>query len=62
LIGHGLVIVLALCAAVFMAIGIVVRQRATMDVPAEDGVSAAMFTTLPCSATPSRRSRWSRAH
>ncbi|MCW2587727.1 MAG: hypothetical protein JWQ86_154 [Mycobacterium sp.] len=29
-----------------MAIGIVVRQRATMDVPAEDGVSAAMFTTL----------------
>jgi drug/metabolite transporter (DMT)-like permease len=46
LIGHGLVIVLALCAAAFMAIGIVVRQRATMDLPAEDGVSAVMFTTL----------------
>ena len=46
LIGHGLVIVLALCAAVFMAIGIVVRQRATMDLPSEDGVSAAMITTL----------------
>ena len=46
MIGHGLVIVLALCAAVFMAVGIVVRQRATMDLPAEDGVSAVMFTTL----------------
>lgn len=46
MIGHGLTIFLALCAAVFMAIGIVVRQRATMDVPSEDGVSARMFTTL----------------
>jgi len=46
LIGHGLVIVLALCAAVFMAIGIVVRQRATMNLPSEDGVSAVMITTL----------------
>jgi drug/metabolite transporter (DMT)-like permease len=46
LIGHGLVIVFALCAAVFMAIGIVVRQRATMDLPAEDGVSTVLFTTL----------------
>jgi drug/metabolite transporter (DMT)-like permease len=46
LITHGLVVVLALCAAVFMAIGIVVRQRATMDLPSEDGVSAAMVTTL----------------
>ena len=43
---HGLVIALALCAAVFMAIGIVVRQRATMSVPTEDGVSAVMVTTL----------------
>ncbi len=43
---HGLVITLALCAAVFMAIGIVIRQRATMNVPSEDGVSAVMVTTL----------------
>jgi drug/metabolite transporter (DMT)-like permease len=46
LIGHGLVIFFALCAAVFMAIGIVVRQRATMDLPADDGVSTVMITTL----------------
>lgn len=46
MIGHGLVIGLALCAAVFMAIGIVVRQRATMDVPSEHGVSAVMVSTL----------------
>ena len=37
---------LAILAAVFLAIGIVVRQRATLDVPAEDGVSAVMFQTL----------------
>ncbi|SRX78939.1 integral membrane protein [Acidothermus cellulolyticus 11B] [Mycolicibacterium parafortuitum] len=37
---------LAILAAVFLAIGIVVRQRATLDVPAEDGVSAVMFRTL----------------
>jgi drug/metabolite transporter (DMT)-like permease len=43
---HGLVITLALCAAIFMAIGIVIRQRATMNVPSEDGVSAVMVTTL----------------
>lgn len=43
---HGLVVVLALCAAISMAIGIVVRQRATMDVPDEQGVSAVMFRTL----------------
>jgi drug/metabolite transporter (DMT)-like permease len=41
-----LVVLLALLAAVFLAIGIVVRQRATLDVPAEDGVSAVMFLTL----------------
>ena len=44
--GHGLVVLFALCAAVFMAIGIVVRQRATIDVPSDQGVSAVMFTTL----------------
>lgn len=37
---------LAFLAAVFLAIGIVVRQRATLDVPAEHGVSAVMFQTL----------------
>lgn len=46
MIGHGLVIVFALCAAISMAIGIVVRQRATMDVPSEHGVSAVMISTL----------------
>jgi len=46
LVGQGLVVLLALLAAVFLAIGIVVRQRATMDVPAEHGVSAVMFVTL----------------
>jgi drug/metabolite transporter (DMT)-like permease len=45
-VSQGLVVLFALCAAVFMAIGIVVRQRATIDVPAEQGVSAVMFTTL----------------
>ena len=38
--------------AVFTAIGIVVRQRATMDVPAEHGMSLVMLTTLL------RRPRW----
>src|SRR5262245_4229612 len=46
LVGHGLVVLLALLAAVFLAIGIVVRQRATMDVPEEHGVSSVMFLTL----------------
>lgn len=41
-----LVVVFALCAAIFAAIGIVVRQRATMDVPEEDGVSTVMLATL----------------
>lgn len=45
-IGHGLTVLLALLAAVFLAIGIVVRQRATLDVPAEHGVSPVMFQTL----------------
>lgn len=43
---QGLVVLLALLAAVCMAIGIVVRQRATIDVPYEYGVSAHMLTTL----------------
>ncbi|MFW0153387.1 DMT family transporter [Mycobacterium sp. smrl_JER01] len=46
MIGHGLTVLLAFLAAVFLAIGIVVRQRATLDVPAEHGVSAVMFQTL----------------
>ncbi|WP_460354840.1 DMT family transporter [Mycobacterium sp. ZZG] len=46
MIGHGLTVLLAFLAAVFLAVGIVVRQRATLDVPAEDGVSAVMFRTL----------------
>jgi drug/metabolite transporter (DMT)-like permease len=41
-----LVVFFALCAAVFAAIGIVVRQRATMDVPEEDGVGTVMVATL----------------
>ncbi|MCH9666628.1 MAG: DMT family transporter [Actinomycetia bacterium] len=39
-------VLLALLSAAFLAIGIVVRQRATMDVPAELGVSPMMIRTL----------------
>lgn len=46
MIGHGVTVLLAFLAAVFLAVGIVVRQRATLDVPAEHGVSAVMFQTL----------------
>jgi drug/metabolite transporter (DMT)-like permease len=46
LVGHGLTVLLAVLAAVFLAVGIVVRQRATMDVPQEHGVSSVMFLTL----------------
>jgi drug/metabolite transporter (DMT)-like permease len=46
LVGHGLVVLLALFAALFLAIGIVVRQRATMNVPPEHGVSSVMVLTL----------------
>lgn len=46
MVGHGLVVLLAFLAALFLAIGIVVRQRATTDVPAEHGVSSVMFLTL----------------
>jgi drug/metabolite transporter (DMT)-like permease len=41
-----LAVLFALLAAVFMAVGIVVRQRATMDVPPEKGVSTLMLMTL----------------
>lgn len=43
---HALVVAAALAAAVFAAIGIVVRQRATMDVPHDQGVSTVMWSTL----------------
>jgi drug/metabolite transporter (DMT)-like permease len=45
-LGHGLVVLFALCSAVCMAVGIVVRQRATMDVPSDQGVSTVMVATL----------------
>jgi drug/metabolite transporter (DMT)-like permease len=43
---HHLVVVLALLAAAFSALGIVIRQRATMEVPQEQGVSTTMLKTL----------------
>jgi drug/metabolite transporter (DMT)-like permease len=46
LVGQGLTVLLAMLAALFLAIGIVVRQRATVDVPAEHGVSSVMVLTL----------------
>jgi drug/metabolite transporter (DMT)-like permease len=46
LVGHGLAVLFAFLAALFLAIGIVVRQRATMDVPDDKGVSALMVLTL----------------
>jgi drug/metabolite transporter (DMT)-like permease len=46
LLEHTLVVAAALAGAVFTAIGIVVRQRATMDVPDDRGVSSLMITTL----------------
>jgi len=52
LLEHALVVAAALAGAVFTAIGIVVRQRATMDVPAEHGMSLVMLNTLL------RRPRW----
>jgi drug/metabolite transporter (DMT)-like permease len=45
-LGHGLVVLFAVCSAVCMAIGIVVRQRATMDVPSDQSVSTRMIATL----------------
>ena len=46
LLQHALVVAAALAGAVFAAIGIVVRQRATMDVPRDQGVSTTMVSTL----------------
>jgi drug/metabolite transporter (DMT)-like permease len=46
LVTQGLVIVFALLAAVCMAIGIVIRQRATVDVPEDKGVSTMMVRAL----------------
>lgn len=43
---QALVVGLALLAAVFMAFGIVIRQRATLAVPPEQGVSTAMVGIL----------------
>jgi len=46
LLQHAFVVAAALAGAVFAAIGIVVRQRATMDVPHDQGVSTVMVSTL----------------
>lgn len=43
---HALAVAAALASAVFLAIGIVIRQRATMDVPPDQGVSTVMVATL----------------
>lgn len=43
---QSLVVAAALAGAVFTAVGIVIRQRATMDVPADQGVSTLMVKTL----------------
>jgi len=39
-------VLLAVASALFIAVGIVVRQRSTIGVPNEHGVSAAMATAL----------------
>lgn len=46
MVSHGFAVSFALLAAIFMAIGIVVRQRATLDVPPEKGMSTVMLMTL----------------
>lgn len=46
MLAHALVVAAALAGAVFAAIGIVVRQRATLDVPRDRGVSTVMLSTL----------------
>jgi drug/metabolite transporter (DMT)-like permease len=43
---HAVVVLLALVAAVFVGLGIAIRQRATLDVPHEQGVSTTMLTSL----------------
>src|SRR5262249_17512068 len=40
------VILLALAAAVTSALGIVIRQRATLEIPQDEGVSTTMFKKL----------------
>jgi hypothetical protein len=40
------VVLLALAAAVTSALGIVIRQRATLEIPQDEGVSATMFKKL----------------
>jgi drug/metabolite transporter (DMT)-like permease len=44
--GRPLVILLALLASLCAAVGIVIRQRATREVPAEQGMSTAIVATL----------------
>jgi hypothetical protein len=44
--GRPQVILLALLASLCAAVGIVIRQRATREVPAEQGVSTAIVATL----------------
>jgi len=46
LLEQAVAVAAALAGAVFTAIGIVVRQRATMDVPQDQGVSLLMLNTL----------------
>ena len=40
------VVVLALAAAVTSALGIVIRQRATLEIPHDEGVSTTMYKKL----------------
>ena len=40
------VVLLALAAAVTSALGIVIRQRATLEIPQDEGVSTTMFKKL----------------
>jgi drug/metabolite transporter (DMT)-like permease len=46
LLEHALVVAAALASAVFIAVGVVVRQRATLDVPEDQGISTMMIGTL----------------
>jgi len=45
-VSHAVVVVLALTAALCAAVGIVIRQLATQHVPADQGMSPTMFTSL----------------
>ena len=46
MMSRGLVVLLALLAAVFAALGISIRQRATMEVPHEQSMGTAMLREL----------------